>query len=87
LIGITQLLFFSSFSSLQADLVPREKRAKVIGFSQFLSYILMAFGMLTGGIIYSFNPQLPFLLMIALVIPSAMVIALMVHEPARREAG
>jgi MFS family permease len=87
LIGITQLLFFASFSSLQADLVPREKRAKVIGFSQFLSYILMAFGMLAGGIFYSFNPQLPFLLMIALVIPSAIVIALMVHEPAKREAG
>jgi MFS family permease len=87
LIGITQLLFFASFSSLQADLVPREKRAKVIGFSQFLSYILMAFGMLAGGIFYSFNPQLPFLLMIALVIPSAIVIALMVHEPTKREAG
>ena len=87
LIGITQLLFFSSFASLQADLVPREKRAKVIGFSQFVSYILMAFGMLAGGIIYSFNPQLPFLLMIALVIPSALVIALLVHEPAKREAG
>ena len=87
LIGITQLLFFASFSSLQADLVPREKRAKVIGFSQFLSYLLMAFGMLAGGIFYSFNPQLPFLLMIALVIPSAIVIALMVHEPAKREAG
>jgi MFS family permease len=87
LIGITQLLFFASFSSLQADLVPREKRAKVIGFSQFLSYILMAFGMLAGGIFYSLNPQLPFLLMIALVIPSAIVIALRVHEPAKREAG
>jgi len=62
LIGITQLMFFSSFSSLQTDLVPREKRAKVIGFSQFASYLLMALGMLLGGIIYSFNPQLPFLL-------------------------
>jgi hypothetical protein len=50
LISITQLLFFSSFASLQADLIPREKRAKVIGFSQFVSYILMAFGMLAGGI-------------------------------------
>lgn len=87
LIGITQLLFFSSFFSLQTDLVPREKRAKVIGFSQFASYILMALGMLLGGIIYSLNPQLPFLLMFAAIVPSSLIIAFVVHEPAKREAG
>lgn len=59
LLGIGQLLFFSSFASLQTDLVPRENRAKVIGFSQFVSYVLMAFGLLAGGVIYSISPQLP----------------------------
>jgi len=87
LIGVTQLLFFSSFFSLQTDLVPREKRAKVIGFSQFVSYIFMALGMLSGGLIYSFNPQLPFLIMLGMIVPSILIIAFLVHEPEKREAG
>jgi MFS family permease len=87
LIGLTQLLFFSSFQSLQTDLVPREKRAKVIGFSQFVNYVFMAFGMLTGGLIYSFNPQLPFILILIATIPAFLVLAFLVHEPEKREAG
>jgi MFS family permease len=87
LLGIGQLLFFSSFASLQTDLVPRENRAKVIGFSQFVSYVLMAFGLLAGGVIYSISPQLPFLLMMTALLPSFLVVALLVHEPEKREAG
>jgi MFS family permease len=87
LIGLGQLLFFSSFFSLQTDLVPRENRAKVIGFSQFFSYISMAIGMLAGGIIYSVTPQLPFFLMLIAIIPSLFIILLFVHEPEKRQAG
>ena len=87
LFGLGQLLFFSSFASLQTDLVPRENRAKVIGFSQFVGYILMAFGMLAGGILYSISRQFPFLLMMLFLAPSFLIILLLVHEPEKREAG
>jgi MFS family permease len=87
LLGLGQLLFFSSFASLQTDLVPRENRAKVIGFSQFVGYVLMATGMLTGGLIYSIRPQLPFLLMLTALLPSFLIILFLVHEPEKREAG
>ncbi len=87
LVGLGQLLFFSSFFSLQTDLVPRENRAKVIGFSQFFSYISMAIGMLVGGIIYSVAPQLPFLLMLMAIIPSLFIVLFLVHEPEKRHAG
>ncbi|HUV98231.1 MAG TPA: MFS transporter [Candidatus Paceibacterota bacterium] len=87
LLGIGQLLFFSSFASLQTDLVPRKNRAKVIGFSPFVSYVLMALGLLAGGIIYSISPQLPFLLMMTALLPSFLVVALLVHEPEKRGAG
>jgi MFS family permease len=87
LLGIAQLLFFSSFASLQTDLVPRENRAKIIGFSQFVGYVLMAFGLLTGGIIYSITPQLPFLLMLVALPPSFLIVSILVHEPQKREAG
>jgi DHA1 family tetracycline resistance protein-like MFS transporter len=87
LVGLGQLLFFSSFFSLQTDMVPRENRAKVIGFSQFFSYISMAIGMLVGGIIYSVAPQLPFLLMLMAIIPSLFIVLFLVHEPEKRHAG
>jgi MFS family permease len=87
LFGLGQLLFFSSFASLQTDLVPRENRAKVIGFSQFVGYILAGFGMLAGGILYSVSRQLPFLLMILFLAPSFLIIFFSVHEPEKREAG
>jgi len=87
LLGLGQLLFFSSFASLQTDLVPRENRAKVIGFSQFVGYVFMGFGMLVGGVIYAISPQLPFLLMLTALAPSFLIILLLVHEPEKREAG
>ena len=87
LFGVSQLLFFTSFASLQTDLVPRENRAKVIGFSQFFGYVLAGLGMLAGGVIYSIQPQLAFLLMALAVIPSFFVILLKVREPERREEG
>ena len=73
--------------SLQTDLIARENRAKVIGLSQFVGYIFMAFGQLAGGIIYSIAPQLPFLLMLMFTVPSFVIIFFMVDEPEKREAG
>jgi MFS family permease len=40
---------FVAYQSLEADLVPREHRGKVIGFTQFFEYILASIGQLLGG--------------------------------------
>jgi len=86
LFGIGQLLAMSAYQSLLADLVPRELRGKVIGSSNFFSYIFMAFGSLMGGVLYeTVSPQLPFHLMIAFIIPSMFLILFLVHEPEKRE--
>ncbi|MFQ5758302.1 MAG: MFS transporter [Candidatus Bathyarchaeia archaeon] len=86
LFGIGQLLAMSSYMSLLADLVPREQRGKVIGSSNFFSYIFMAFGSLIGGILYQIvSPQLPFHLMIIFMIPAIFLILFLVHEPEERE--
>lgn len=86
LFGIGQLLAMSAYMSLLADLVPRELRGKVIGSSNFFSYIFMAFGSLVGGIIYQIvSPQLPFLLMIVFIIPALFLTFFLVHEPEKRE--
>ena len=86
LFGIGQLLAMSAYQSLLADLVPREQRGKIIGSSNFFSYIFMAFGSLIGGILYQIvSPQLPFHLMIVSMIPAIFLILFLVHEPERRE--
>jgi len=86
LFGLAQILFMTSFSSLQADLVPKEQRGKVTGFSNFFNYIFMALGSLVGGALYYFvSPQLPFLLMIPLLVPPFLLTLLLVHEPEKRQ--
>jgi len=84
LIGIGEVLFFSAFASLQTDLVPLEKRGKVIGFTNFTTFIIMAIGQLAGGILYEKNHQLPFLFILIFLVPS-FIITLRVHEPEKRE--
>lgn len=86
LVGFSQLLAFSAFQALFADLVPQEKRGKAIGSMNFFTYIFMAFGGLAGGILYdTVSPQFPFLLMIVLSIPQFLSILFFVHDPEKRE--
>ena len=86
LVGFSQLLAFSAFQALFADLVPQEKRGKAIGSMNFFTYIFMAVGALAGGILYdTVKPESPFLLMIALCVPQFLLMLFFVHEPVKRE--
>jgi len=85
--GVGMLLMMTAFNSLRADFVPQELRGKIIGFTNFVTYIFMALGVLVGGFLYeSVSPQLPFLLAMILTVPEFAVIAFLVHEPEKREA-
>jgi MFS family permease len=89
LAGFSMLLGFSSYQSLFADLVPQEHRGKVTGSMNFFTYIAMAIGGASGGLLYErVFPQLPFLLVAVLTIPSIVLILSFVHEPKpeKREA-
>lgn len=85
LLGLSQLLMFSSYGALWADLVPKEQRGKVTGFTQFFGYIVMAIGMLTGGVLYSLDHQFPFFLLLLFLIPQFLLTLFLVHEPEKRE--
>jgi len=84
LVGIGDMLFFSAFESLRADLVPLEKRGKVIGVTNFTTYVIMAIGQLAGGILYEKAPKLPFFFVLVFLVPS-FIVTLLVHEPKKRE--
>ena len=86
LFGFTQLLGFSAYQTLFADLVPQAQRGKVTGSMNFFAYIFMAIGGIVGGLLYDrISPQLPFLLMPILIVPSVLLIVFHVHEPKPEE--
>lgn len=86
LIGFSMLLGFSSYQSLFADLVPQAQRGKITGSMNFFTYVCMAVGGAVGGILYdSIAPQLPFILMLVLAIPSIVIIVHYVQEPKPEE--
>jgi len=86
LAGFGQLLGFSAYQTLFADLVPQAHRGKVTGSMNFFSYISMALGGIIGGLLYDMTlPQIPFLLVVAFIIPSIVLIVFCVHEPRPEE--
>jgi len=85
--GVGQVLVMAASSSLQADLVPRQYRGKVIGFTNFMNYIAISVAQLSGGFIYQeVSHQIPFFLVILLQIPALLITFLLVREPEKREA-
>jgi MFS family permease len=85
LLAIGQLLGMSTVMALATDLVPPANRGKVNGFINFISSIMMGFGMLLGNYLYvNFFPQLPFYLTAALIVPEVLVVLFLVHEPEKR---
>jgi DHA1 family multidrug resistance protein-like MFS transporter len=86
LMGLAQLLGFSAFQSLFADLVPQAQRGKVTGSMQFFTYVFMAIGGLVGGLLYdNISPQIPFIAMLTLIIPSILITAFLIKEPKPEE--
>ena len=86
LMGAGQVMMNASFGALQTDLTPKEQRGKVNGFTNFANYIVMAAGSLLGGFMYEHvAPQAPFLLAIAVILPSFLLTLALVKEPEKRE--
>jgi DHA1 family multidrug resistance protein-like MFS transporter len=86
LIGFAQLLGFSAYQTLFADLVPQVQRGKITGSMNFFIYIFMAVGGIIGGLLYdNVFPQFPFLIMCLLIVPSVLLATFYVHEPKPEE--
>ena len=85
LMGVAQILFFSSFSTLQMDYVPTEKRGKIVGSSNFVNYIIGAVAQLIGGVMYEISPQLPFLIIPPILAIGFMMTMFLISEPKQRQ--
>lgn len=85
LFAIGQLLVMSAVMALATDLVPPVNRGKVVGFRNFVGYIVMGFGMLLGNYFYvRFIPQLPFYVTLGFIISAFPIVLFLVHEPEKR---
>jgi MFS family permease len=86
LLGVGQVMMNAAFGALQTDLTPKEQRGKVNGFINFANYIVMAGGSFLGGYLYEHvAPQAPFMLAIACVPVSFLLMLIFVKEPEKRE--
>jgi len=86
LFAIGQLLIMSSSMALSTDLVNPENIGKVVGFRNFVSYILSGLGMLLGNYLYvSIFLQLPFCTALAIIIPALLIAVFLVQEPKNGE--
>ena len=84
--GASQLLGYSASQALFADLVPQSERGKATGSMNFFTYLLMAAAGIAGGLLYdNVSPQLPFILMIILTVPSILLTVYGIQEPKPEE--
>lgn len=84
--GLGRTLQWTSYQSLIGDLTPRDLRGKVVGCSQFFTYISQALTQLVAGALYTYiSPQLPFMLLAASAIPFSLLVFFKVFDPKTRE--
>lgn len=79
-------LVFIAYPALQADLVPKEYRGKVTGFTNFLDSLLASGGILLGGFIYeNISQEAPFQLQLLTMILTIALTFLFIQEAHTRE--
>ncbi len=87
LFAIASVLFGSATSALQADIVPKEKRGRILGSIGSLYILAGALGSLAGGVLYeNIGFTSPFLLCIPLNIIALLIVIFRVREPDKKEA-
>ena len=82
LFGISLLMLMTAIQASISDFVEKEKRGRVNGFINFVSYVSQGLAMLIGSFLFvEVSPQLPFYISLGLVIPLLIIIFFRVKEP------
>ena len=85
LFGIGGCLIMPAYNALQADMIPREKRGRIMGTIGTLNVLATIPASAIAGLLYSLNPAYPFVFSIALGITVSLIILFAVEEPKTRE--
>jgi MFS family permease len=79
-------LLYPAYSALMADMIPKEKRGRIMGTIGTLNVMASVPASVLAGLLYSLDPAYPFALTIFLGIVVSLIVFLAVHEPKTREA-
>ena len=74
-----------AYNALLADLIPKEKRGRIMGTIVTLNILATVPASALGGFLYGFAPAYPFILTMALGTTVSLIILLMVKEPRIKE--
>jgi MFS family permease len=75
-----------AYSALEADLVPKDKRGRILGSARVLYYSASIPGPIIGGFLYeSVSPRIPFILCGLMSIFSLPILLFLVKEPRKKE--
>ncbi|UCE29197.1 MAG: MFS transporter [Candidatus Bathyarchaeota archaeon] len=85
LFAIGGCLIGPAYSAMQADMIPREKRGRIMGTIGTLNILATIPASAVAGILYDLGPQYPFAFSIAIGIVVSLIVLLAVKEPKTRE--
>ena len=83
--GLGGCLIGPAYSALQADMIPREKRGRIMGMIGTLNVLATVPASALAGFLYSLGPVYPFAFSLALGIVVSLIVLLAVKEPETRE--
>ncbi len=82
IIGLINIIFYTSTQALWADLIPEDKRGRMMGSKSFFSLLAVAGGNIAGGLIYdNVSHTLPIYIFMAVNIPCFILTWLYIKEP------
>jgi DHA1 family tetracycline resistance protein-like MFS transporter len=85
LFAVGRALVVPAYGALQADIVPRDMRGRVLGGLDMLNVLAIIPASAIGGVLYDANPSFPFFLSLVFAVVVGLVIVLAVKEPLKRE--
>lgn len=78
-------LIMPAYNALLADLIPKEKRGRIMGTIVTLNILATVPASALGGFLYGFAPAYPFILTMILGVTVSLIILFTVHDPKKKE--
>jgi len=85
LFAVGQATMFPAFSALRADLIPQDKRGRIMGVIGTLRTLAMVPSAALFGLLYQVDRAAPFMLGVFLEVMTVLIIVFLVREPRIRE--
>ena len=86
IIGLVNVVYYSATQALWADLIPEDKRGRILGSQNFFGLIVVAIGSVAGGLLYDqVSHQLPILIYWFINAPCFIITWRYIKEPDKSE--